>query len=143
MKCTSGLFASVSISFLILSLALVRPAAAQPLADRIPQDAVAYIGWSGSESMGPGYANSHLKAVVDSSNLAQLASESIPRLLERIGKDDEEAQQVTALLTAIGGPMWRHPSALYFGGVDVTNPDFPIPKLALLCDAGKEGKQLV
>src|SRR5437870_4282062 len=117
MKRSNGLFASISFSLVILSLALVRPAHAQPLADRIPQDAVAYIGWSGSESMGPGYANSHLKAIVDSSNLAQLASESIPRLLERIGKDDEEAQQVTALITAIGGPMWRHPSALYFGGV--------------------------
>lgn len=143
MKRTNGLFASISFSLVILALALAGPAHAQPLADRIPQDAVAYIGWSGSESMGPGYANSHLKAVVDSSNLAQLASESIPRLLERIGKDDEEAQQVTSLIMAIGGPMWRNPSALYFGGVDVTNPDFPIPKLALLCDAGKEGKQLV
>ncbi|MDB5318619.1 MAG: hypothetical protein JWN40_250 [Phycisphaerales bacterium] len=138
MKRSSCLFASM----LILTLFSL-PAHAQPLADRIPQDAVAYIGWSGSESMGPGYAGSHLKAVIDASNLAQLASESIPRLLERIGKDDEDAAHVTAMIPAIGGPMWRHPSALYFGGVDVTNPDFPMPKLALLCDAGKEGKQLV
>ena len=50
---------------------------------------------------------------------------------------------MTGLLTAIGGPMWRHPSAIYFGGVDATNPDFPMPKLALICDAGKEGKKLV
>jgi prepilin-type processing-associated H-X9-DG protein len=119
------------------------PARAQALADRIPQDAVADVGWSGSESMGPGYAGSHLKAVIEASNLAQLASESFPRLLERIGKDDEDAARVTSMILAIGGPMWRHPSALYFGGVDVTNPDFPMPKLALLCDAGKEGKQLV
>src|SRR5258706_5229639 len=137
MKRSSCLFASM----LILTLFSL-PARAQPLADRLPQDAVAYIGWSGSESMGPGYAGSHLKAVIDASNLAQLASESIPRLLERIGKDDEDAAHVTAMILAIGGPMWRHASALYFGGVDVTNPDFPMPKLALLCDAGKEGKQL-
>src|SRR4051812_2327480 len=125
MKRTSGLFASMSISIVVLALALVRPAQAQPLADRIPQDAVAYIGWSGSESMGPGYANSHLKAVVESSNLAQLASESIPRLLERIGKDDEEAQQVTALLMAIGGAGWGHPAGPYFWGGGGDKPGLP------------------
>jgi prepilin-type processing-associated H-X9-DG protein len=138
-RATSCLFASISMVLFLATAA----AHAQPLADRIPQDAVIYVGWSGSEAMGAGYAGSHLKAVIDASNLAQLVHESIPRLLEKIGKDDEEAAQVTGLITAIGGPMWRHPSALYFGGVDVTNPDFPMPKLALICDAGKEGKQLV
>ena len=116
---------------------------AQPLADRIPQDAVIYVGWSGSESMGPLYAGSHLKAVVEASNIRELINESIPRLLENIGHQDQDAALVTGLISAIGGPMWRHSSAIYFGGVDLTNPDFPMPKLALLCDAGKEGKELV
>src|SRR5258708_2791912 len=103
-RATSCLFASISM---VLFSAVV--AQAQPLADRIPQDAVIYVGWSGSETMGPGHAGSHLKAVIEASNLGQLVHESIPRLLEKIGKDDEEAAQVTGLITAIGGPMWRHP----------------------------------
>lgn len=115
----------------------------QPLVDRIPQDAVVYIGWSGSESMGPLYAESHLKAVIDASNIRELIDQSIPRLLENLGHQDQDAAVVTSFISAIGGPMWRHPSAVYFGGVDVTNPDFPMPKLAILCDAGKEGKELV
>ena len=115
----------------------------QPLADRIPQDAVVYIGWSGSESMGPLYAESHLKAVIEASNIRELIDQSIPRLLENMGHQDQDAAVVTSFISAIGGPMWRHPSAIYFGGVDVTNPDFPMPKLAILCDAGKEGKELV
>ena len=76
MKRTGCLFASMLLS---ISMVLTSPPAhAQALADRIPQDAVAYVGWSGSESMGPGYAGSHLKAVIEASNLAQLASESFP-----------------------------------------------------------------
>src|SRR5947199_7795027 len=93
--------------------------------------------------MVPLYAESHLKAVVEASNIKQLINESLPRLLENIGHQDQDAAVVTGFISAIGGPMWRHPSALYFGGVDVTNPDFPMPKLAILCDAGKEGKDLV
>jgi hypothetical protein len=127
----------------VVAMVLSVGAAAQPLADRIPQDAVAYIGWCGADSMGPGYDGSHLKAVIEASNVAELVNQSLPRLLERIGQDDEDAARMTGLLTAIGGPMWRHPSAIYFGGVDSTNPDFPMPKLALICDAGKEGKKLV
>ena len=40
------------------------PAPAQPLADRLPDGALIYIGWAGSESMGPGYAGSHLEAIL-------------------------------------------------------------------------------
>jgi hypothetical protein len=127
------------MTVLLLSIA----AQAQPLVDRIPQDAVIYIGWSGSESMGPAYEGSHLKAVVEASNIKQLFDESIPRLLENLGHQDEDAAMVMSIISTVGGPMWRHPSAIYFGGADVNNPDFPMPKLAFICDAGKEGKDLV
>ena len=127
----------------LLVLIVASAATAQPLADRIPQDAVLYVGWSGSESMGPGYANSHLKAVIEASNIPQLVKESIPRLLENLGHQDEDAAEMMGLISAIGGPMWRHPSAIYFGGVDLTNPNVPMPKLALICQAGAEGKEMV
>lgn len=127
--------------FTVLTISFL--ANAQPLADRIPQDAVVYVGWSGSESMGPLYEQSHLKAVIEASNIRELIDQSIPRLLENIAHQDQDAAVITGFISAIGGPLWRHPSAIYFGGVDVTNPDFPMPKLAILCDAGKEGKQLV
>ena len=126
-----------------LVLIIACAATAQPLADRIPQDAVVYIGWSGSESMGPGYANSHLKAVIEASKIPELVKESIPRLLENLGHQDEDAAEMMGLISAIGGPMWRHPSAIYFGGADLTNPNAPMPKLALICQAGAEGKAMV
>src|SRR6478672_9151219 len=92
-------------------------ARAQPLVDRVPQDAVVYIGFAVSESMGAGYAASHLKAVLDASDLPKLMKESVPRFLENLGHQDEDAATLTGLLTTIGGPMWRHPSAIYFGGL--------------------------
>jgi prepilin-type processing-associated H-X9-DG protein len=116
---------------------------AQPLADRVPADAIVYFGWSGADAMPAAYAGSHLKAVVDASNVRELIGESSPRLLERIAKEDDEAAEATALISAIGAPMWRHPSAVYFGGVDFTNAEKPLPKLAFLCDAGKDAKALL
>jgi len=39
--------------------------------------------------------------------------------------------------------MWRHPSALYFGGINLDNPQTPIVHLALICDAGDEAPELL
>jgi len=56
-----------------LVICTVAPAAlAQALADRIPGDAEIYIGWRGSDDLGPGYDSSHLKAVIDASKFSQL-----------------------------------------------------------------------
>lgn len=113
---------------------------AQPLADRVPGDALVYVGWAGAESMGPGYAGSHLEAVLKESKFNELISASLPRLIQKIGVKDRDAAPAMAMLSAIGGPMWRHPSAFYFGGLDVNNPQGqPIPKFALVCQAGAEG----
>lgn len=117
-------------------------ATAQPLVDRVPGDAMIYVGWSGSEHMGPLYPQSHLKAVMDASEFPKLIDESIPKLLKKIGATDREAAEFTQLLSAIGGPMWRHPTAFYFGGLDMPANGPPAPKLALICDAGKEGAGL-
>jgi hypothetical protein len=106
----------------------------------VPQDAIVYVGWAGSESMGPGFDGSHLKAVLDASQLRQVIDEALPRLLERAGGAGERAGAMAGMLTAIGGPMWRHPTAIYLGGMDLANPDMPMPKFAVLCDAGKDGK---
>ena len=124
-------------------LATAAAAPAQPLADRVPADAVVYVGWRGAEALGPGYATSHLKGVIDASSLPQLVSEAMPRLLKSIGEGDEDVAVVTELLAATGGTAWRRPTALYVGGVDTGNPDAPMPKLGLICDAGPEAGALL
>ncbi len=116
---------------------------AQPLADKVPADALIYAGWAGADSMGPGYAQSHLKAVLDESNLPQLFDEFVPKLLALASKNvPADGREVLALVSSIGPVMWKHPSALYIGPADLTNKDQPSPRAAFLCDAGADAKAL-
>lgn len=129
-------------SMFVALLLVAGSAVGQPLADRVPADALIYFGWGGSETMGPGYAGSHLEAVLKDSQMSELLNKSIPRLLQKIGASDRQAGEITGLISAIGGPMWRHPTALYFGGLEPGPNGQPMPKIALLCDAGTEGAAL-
>src|SRR5690606_19055416 len=46
-----------ALTLLCLSLlvAVARPAQAQPLADRVPADALVYVGWQGAAHLGAGF----------------------------------------------------------------------------------------
>ena len=99
---------------------------AQPLADRLPSDAVIYVGWRGADSMGPGYSTSHLKAVLDASDFAQVIHEFLPQIMARLGKEDPDAARILPIISAIAQPMWKHPSALYVGTFDMNGRE-PAP----------------
>lgn len=115
---------------------------AQPLADRVPADAVFYVGWQGADSMPAAYDQSHLKAVLDASNIPLLANDFLPRLFARIQQEEPNSTEALRLLQGIGGPLFRHPSAFYFAGIDwQAGP--PRPKLALLCQPGNEADALL
>ncbi len=124
-------------ALILLTLLFASVAVAQPMADRVPSDAVVYIGWQGSDSVGSGYEKSHLKGVIDSSNIPQVFSEFLPRLIERLGKDDAQAAAVFRSIHGIGRIFWPRPAAIYFGGIDMNAPA-PMPRLAMICDAGAE-----
>src|SRR5438034_11671271 len=91
-------------------IALPAVAFAQTLVDRVPADAMVYVGWRGSDSMGTAYDGSHLKAVLGESNVPQIFSEFFPRLIERVGKEEPQAAEVMKIVMAIGAAMWRQPS---------------------------------
>ena len=55
---------------ILLTLVFASIAYGQPMAERVPADAVVYVGWQGTDSLN-GYENSHLKGVIDSSNLLE------------------------------------------------------------------------
>lgn len=110
---------------------LALPALAQPLADRVPSDAMLYVGWQGTGSM-PGYGQSRLKAFLDDSNIPALMERSMPLLLDRIVREDPNAREGIGMLRKIFPVVWKYPTALYFAGIDLSNPVVPTPKLALL-----------
>lgn len=133
---------SLLVSFLLV---LAAPALlpAQPLADRVPDDAILYIGWQGSGSMGRAYDASHLKAIVDASDLPAFFNRFLPQLTQLAAGRDREAAKMLSIATTLGGQMWRSPCAIYFAGVDMTNPRQPMPKVAILCQAGADAGNMV
>ena len=117
-------------------------AMAQPLADKLPNDTLAYFGWRGADSMGPGYNGSHLKAVLDASDFSQLVDEFLPQVMQKLGQSDRGAVEFIPVVSEILKANWKHSSAFYFGGVEVVK-DNPNPRLAWICEAGADAPQLL
>jgi prepilin-type processing-associated H-X9-DG protein len=116
---------------------------AQPLADRLPDDAEIYVGWNGTISPGPGYDQSHLKAVLDASQLPQFFQDSMPRLFQQVAAQNPQAarqlRQMYGILTALA----EHPTAIYFGGLGAVEAGGgPFPKLAIVCDGGTDASKI-
>src|SRR5947209_2553065 len=93
--------------------------AQSPLADRVPADAIVYVGWRGSADLGPGYPQSNLKAVLDDSNVPEFIDRFLPEVIDKLGQMNPEAGQVGQLVAAIAKPSWRHPTAFFFSGVEM------------------------
>jgi prepilin-type processing-associated H-X9-DG protein len=115
---------------------------AQALADRVPADSIVYVGWRGSQSLGAGYDRSNLKAFLAESQIPQFCDEFLPKLADRISREDKDAAQAISVFRAVAGPMWRHPSAFFFAGVDLSDPNMPKPHLGLISQAGNEAAEL-
>jgi prepilin-type processing-associated H-X9-DG protein len=128
---------------LVTLLAAALPTRAQPLADRVPADAVVYVGWAGANSMGPGFEGSHLKAMLDSAEIARFVNEVLPQLAQRLAQEQPMAGGQLEIVNGILGPMWSHPTALYVGPVDPAQANGPpTPRVALICDAGEDAAAL-
>jgi prepilin-type processing-associated H-X9-DG protein len=118
----------------------------QALADRVPSDALLYVAWAGADKLAPAYAQSHLKGVLDASNIPELFSELGPRIVRRIQLEqmlqgDPVAKELLPAMLSLGQSMWATPTALYVGPLDLSNK-VPMPKVALLCQAGKNAQAL-
>lgn len=129
----------IAVTLAVLAFPLLTRA--QPLVDRVPSDSLIYVGWQGIDSLGPAYDQSRMKAVLDSSNVPALINDFFPRLLDRIGQENRNIVPIVAKIGAIAGPIWRHPTAFYFRGVDLQGQ--PMPKLALIVQAGNESDALL
>src|SRR5690348_5879743 len=104
-----------SIVVIIVALVLAPRAARSqpPLADRVPADALVYLGWAGSQNLaGAGYEGSHLQALAASSDAQKLFTDTLPKLAERISAGNEQAGEVLSAAGAIGTPLWKHPTAI-------------------------------
>lgn len=128
--------------FLLLTL-LPLPAFAQALADRIPgQNTLFYLGWRGTEALGPAYQQSNLKGVLDAGDVQKQFTDLFAQLTERAAKDDPGAREAAAIIRVGADLLIRKPTAFYFGGLDSTDPEKPLPRIALICRSGPDGAAL-
>jgi hypothetical protein len=123
----------------LLSVSLASTARAQPMADRVPADAIIYVGWMGLEDKSPGFAGSHLEAVMKEANFQQLVDETFPKLLAKISEKDRQAAEVINIAKPIVVPMLKHPTAIFVGAPEFVARDQP-PKVkaGLVCMAGAD-----
>jgi hypothetical protein len=125
--------ASIIIPLLLSLLLLPQARADQPLADKVPADAIMYVGWAGADAVKPAYDQSHLAAVVNASNVPQLIDEYLPQLWQHM--NDAQAQKALTIL-------WHHPSAWFLEppvAAGLRQMNF---RIGLICDAGDDAAAL-
>lgn len=136
----------MSCRFAVVLAVLVAPvialAQARPLADRVPADAMIYVGWRGSADPGPGYPQSNLKAVLDDSNVPDFVDRFLPELVDKLGQFEPQAGQIGQMLAAIAKPSWRHPTAFFFSGIELGPGRDPIPHLGIIWQPGVDADAL-
>jgi hypothetical protein len=131
-----------AVVFLFLAAAPVEAQVKAPLADRVPNDALLYIGWTGSPDAQRMAEGSHAEALLKQSGLAELFERTLPGLGKAMGQRDEKARPWVKVFSDILPIMYDHPTAIAFGGVDYSNPDEPLPRILLICDAGDDAAAL-
>ena len=88
-------------------------AGAQPLADRVPADAVLYVGWQGAEDPGKGYTDSHAAAFFEAAQLRRFIDQLLPQLAAKVAEESpREASQVLIATLMIQQSM-KHPGTLF------------------------------
>jgi prepilin-type processing-associated H-X9-DG protein len=116
---------------------------AQTLADRVPADAIAYLGWKGADSPDNGYAGSHLQAIIDASGFAQLRDQLIPQLMQKVTQQSKDNGEAALMAKTVLGIVWRHPTAVFFAGMTQDATGKPAPKLGLIIQAGTDSDALM
>ena len=126
----------------------VPPAAAQqpvqaPLADRLPADAVLYVGWVGSERIAELWDGTHTQALVRQSNFEDLLTRYVPEVLDKLAQEEPEAAEAVQLARELVPLFVRRPSAFAFGGMSFNGDGGPpVPKLIFAVDAGDQAAAL-
>lgn len=111
-----------------------------PLADRVPDDAMVYIGWRGVDSAG-NYEGSHFRGFVESWDLPGAIHDQLVPMIRR--EEGDEAGEAMSHVVEIARIMFHRPWCFYVGQVDATKlKEGPRAPIAIVCDAGDKAEQL-
>ena len=112
----------------------------QPLADKIPADAVLYVGWRGVDDLGKGYPQSHLKAMIELSQFDVMWAQAWPKIMEKVAEADQGKRQEMEQVGTMLASLWKRPVAMAFGGVELK--DKLLPKMSVLIDGGADANKI-
>lgn len=136
-----------SVCFIAVALVcgLASAVSAQPLADRIPADAIVYIGWQGTEGTGQAYEQSHMRALLQASRMSELLTKVLPQAAEMFADDPDDGGQLifrefARMTSDVAGPMWNRPWAITFHGIE-PGPR-PKPMLTFWSEPGPQSGQV-
>lgn len=125
--------------FLAILSSVVLPLAAQPLAEHVPGDAIAYVGWRGADDPGADYDGSNLQALCDASDLPGAITQTLG-LIEALNPGDDQAARVLHLIRTIGTSSWQRPAAAYVQPVD--DAEMPVRLVVLWQAEGEQAEAL-
>ena len=113
------------------------PVHAAPLAERVPDDAIIYVGFDGATSEVADLDQRHLGQLLERTQLRDALTQSLPDALRRFAEVEHEpdlalaADAIAELAPVLIDRRW----AFYFAGLDETTM---MPRLGLLIDAGPD-----
>ena len=133
----------------IVALTLATPAwanqqdrgAGAPMADRLPEDVILYVGWVGSDRIAELWDGTHTQALVQASNFEDFFTRYIPEALDKVAEKEPDAAQAIGLAKELLPLFIKRPSAFALGGMNFAGGP-PMPKLIFAIDAGDEAEAL-
>jgi len=133
----------LGLSALILPLVMLTlPAQAQPLIEHVPDNAALYIGWRGTEDMGPAYEGSNIQGVVEEAGLVSAIPQLIETMQQAVQAEDVDPQ-VNMLVNMGGdlwGQLWAKGGAMYLLPPEENGP--PVPRLAMMWAGAKDNDKV-
>lgn len=113
-------------------------ASAQPLADKVPADAVEYFAWRGAADLGPAYPQSNLKAVMDDCQVPDFVNRFLPEVFDKVGQLSPQAGQIGQVVSIIGKASWNHPTAFFLAHFEVRRNKPPVPHMGIIWQPGAD-----
>lgn len=116
----------------LLLIVLALPTAAQTLIEQVPASSALYVGWRGSNDLGPGYEGSNLQGMLKEIGLLEAVPELMELLttLQQEGHIEEDEAQMLSMVSTLLTSAWADGGAMYMLPPDPQGP--PIPRLCVM-----------
>ena len=93
--------------------------------------------WCGRPNIGAAYSDSHLKTLLETSDIPKLVTTFVPRLSDRIEKEKPGSGPELIKSWAFVQTLWIDPTAIYVAARRSDDDAAPM-RFELLCDAGDQ-----